>query len=59
MWQDGGTHELPAAAVACTRSSQSTFQQRAERGSLAPLLAEELLAVDGFWGRDSEGFLRA
>lgn len=49
------------AAVTCTeptQNQQSTFQHEGGRGPELPHTTKELLAVDGFWGRERQLFKR-
>lgn len=49
-------HQLWAAMAARARSSQPKFQHELGRGPESPILSEELLAVDDYWGSESHSF---
>lgn len=58
---DSYPREFIEAAVTRTRptqNQQSTFQHGGGRGPELPHTTEELLAVDGFWGREGQLFKR-
>lgn len=59
---DRGTHGLTAVVVACIRPIQDQASQHSsmewEGLMRPPPLAEELLRVDGCWGRESQFSLR-